>query len=104
MIGALNKSLLTVLYPISKLIMQKIVNIIALASGVVSIALVSSGVFVYVNRDSIVDSIKQQAIDAALGSLGPSIPTLPSQTGPVLMDAPAADAPSSPMAGLGIPN
>ena len=50
--------------------MQKIVNIIALASGVVSIAIVSSGLFVFVNRDSIIDNVKQQAIDAALGSLG----------------------------------
>ena len=50
--------------------MQKIVNIIALASGVVSLAVVGSGLFVFVNRDSIIDSVKQQAIEAALGSLG----------------------------------
>ena len=50
--------------------MQKIVNIIALASGVVSIAIVGSGIFVFVNRDSIIDNVKQQAIEAALGSLG----------------------------------
>ena len=50
--------------------MQKVVNIIAVASGVVSIAIVSSGLFVFVNRDSIIDNVKQQAIDAALGSLG----------------------------------
>ena len=49
---------------------QKIVNVIAIASGAVSVALVASGVFVYVNRDSIVDNIKSQAIEAALGSLG----------------------------------
>ena len=50
--------------------MQKFVNIVALASGVVSIALVGSGLFVYVNRDSIIDSIKQQALEAVTGSLG----------------------------------
>ena len=50
--------------------MQKIVNIVALASGVVSIAIVGSGIFVFVNRDSIIDNVKQQAIEAALGSLG----------------------------------
>ena len=49
---------------------QKIVNVIALASGVVSTAVIASGVLVYVNRDSIVDNIKSQAIEAALGSLG----------------------------------
>ena len=49
---------------------QKIVNVIALASGVVSTAVIASGVLVYVNRDSIVDSIKSQAIEAVSGSLG----------------------------------
>ena len=49
---------------------QKIVNVLAIASFAVSGAVVGSGVYVYVNRDSIVDGVKQQAIDAALGSLG----------------------------------
>ena len=49
---------------------QKIINVLAIASGVVSAAVVASGVFVYVNRDSIVDSIKSQAIEAVTGSLG----------------------------------
>ena len=50
--------------------MQKLVNVIAIASGAVSIALIGSGLFVYVNRDSIIDSVKQQAIEAVTGSLG----------------------------------
>ena len=50
--------------------MQKIVNVLAIASGVVSAAVVASGVFVYVNRDSIIDNIKSQAIVAIGGSLG----------------------------------
>tara|TARA_B100001250_G_scaffold399911_1_gene409839 strand:- start:1526 stop:1789 length:264 start_codon:yes stop_codon:yes gene_type:complete len=50
--------------------MQKIVNVVALTSGVVSLAVVGSGLFVFVNRDSIIDNVKQQAIEAALGSLG----------------------------------
>ena len=45
---------------------QKVINVIAVASGVVSIAIVSSGLFVFVNRDYIIDNVKQQAIDAAL--------------------------------------
>ena len=50
--------------------MQKLVNVVALASGIVSVAVVASGVFVYVNRDSIIDSIKSQALEAVSGSLG----------------------------------
>ena len=50
--------------------MQKIINVLAIASGLVSAAVVASGVLVYVNRDSIIDSIKSQAIEAVTGSLG----------------------------------
>ena len=49
---------------------QKIVNVIALSSGLVSAAVVASGIYVYVNRDAIVDNIKSQAIEAVAGSLG----------------------------------
>ena len=80
---------------------QKIVNVVAIASGVVSLAVVGSGLFVFVNRDSIIDSVKQQAIEAALGSLGglggglptgandlPSLGTTPSLSGPAAPQAP----------------
>ena len=50
--------------------MQKIINVFAIASAAVSVAIVGSGLFVYVNRDSIIDSVKQQAIEAVTGSLG----------------------------------
>ena len=50
--------------------MQKIINVFALASAAVSVAVVASGIFVYVNRDSIIDNIKSQAIEAVTGSLG----------------------------------
>jgi len=50
--------------------MQKFVNVLAVASSVVSLAVVGSGLYVYVNRASIIDGIKSQAVEAALGSLG----------------------------------
>ena len=50
--------------------MQKIINVIALSSGLVSAAVIASGVYVYVNRDAIVDNVKSQAIEAVTGSLG----------------------------------
>ena len=85
--------------------MQKIVNVLAIASGVVSAAIVASGVFVYVNRDSIIDNIKSQAIEAVGGSLGGlggdlpiGAPDLASPTNP-----PQAAAPSVPSGGLGVP-
>ena len=55
--------------------MQKIINVLAVASFALSSAVVLSGVYVYVNRDSIIDGIKSQVMGgiggAALGgSLG----------------------------------
>jgi hypothetical protein len=50
--------------------MQKIVNVVALSSGIVSLAVVISGVYVYVNKDSIVDGVKSQVMEAVTGSLG----------------------------------
>ena len=82
---------------------QKIVNVIAIASGAVSAAVIASGVLVYVNRDSIVDSIKSQAIEAVTGSLGGGL------GGDLPIGTPDLAAPSDsvispvPSAGLGVP-
>ncbi len=50
--------------------MQKVINVLAIASTVVSTAVVGSGVYVYVNRASIIDGVKSQVMDAVTGSLG----------------------------------
>ena len=81
--------------------MQKIVNVLAIASGLVSAAVVASGVFVYVNRDSIVDSIKSQAIEAVTGSLGGG---MGGSLGAPDLATPNTDAVAVPNAGLGISN
>ena len=80
---------------------QKVINVVAVASAVVSAAVVGSGLFVFVNRDSIIDSVKQQAIEAVTGGLGglggglptgandlPSLGTTPSLSGPAPAAAP----------------
>ena len=82
---------------------QKIINVLAIASGLVSTAVVASGVFVYVNRDSIVDSIKSQAIEAVTGSLGGGLGgDVPIGAPDLAPAAPDAAAISVPSAGLGI--
>ena len=50
--------------------MQKFVNVLAVASFAVSGAVVGSGIYVYVNRASIIDGVKSQVMDAVAGSLG----------------------------------
>ena len=83
--------------------MQKIINVLAVASGIVSAAVVASGVFVYVNRDSIVDSIKSQAIEAVTGSLGGGLGGDLPVGAPDLAPAAPADAANVPSGGLGLP-
>ena len=84
--------------------MQKIVNVLAIASGLVSAAVVASGVLVYVNRDSIVDSIKSQAIEAVTGSLGGGLGgDLPIGAPDLAAPSDSASVPAVPSGGLGVP-
>ena len=50
--------------------MQKIINVLAVTSFAVSGAVVGSGLYVYLNRASIIDGVKSQVMDAVTGSLG----------------------------------
>ena len=71
------------------LTMQKIVNVLALSSFVVSAAVVGGGVYVYLNKDAMVESAKEkitkaatEAIAGALpGMLDAAMPELPEVTG-----------------------
>ena len=84
--------------------MQKIINVFALASAAVSVAVVASGIFVYVNRDSIIDNIKSQAIEAVTGSLGGGLGGDLPVGAPDLAPAAPADAAAVPVpsGGLGV--
>ena len=79
---------------------QKVINVVAVASAVVAAAVVGSGIFVFVNRDSIIDNVKQQAIEAALGSLGGIGGGLPTGSNdlPSLGATPGVGGPAAPQA------
>ena len=86
--------------------LQKIVNGIAIASGVVSLAVVGTVGYVYVRKDAIIENVKGKVMEAVLPSIGGGITNaIPDFTGPA---APLPDAPSSPTmpegTGFGIPN
>ena len=73
---------------------QKVVNFIAVASGAVSLAVVGSGLFIYLQRDQLINKVKSQVLESVTGSLPSLVDTkLPSMTGP---------ASPIPSAGLGI--
>ena len=82
--------------------LQKIVNGIAIASGVVSIAVVGTVGYVFIRKDAIIENVKGKVMEAVLPSIGGGITdAIPDFTGP------AAPVPSSPMpegTGFGIPS
>ena len=91
--------------------LQKIVNGIAIASGVVSLTVVGTVGYVYVRKDAIIENIKGKVMESVMPDLGGSLGSIvPEFTGPAapptnpLPDAPAS-GPSMPEGtGLGIPN
>ena len=50
--------------------MQKIVNGIAIASGVISLTVVGLGGYVFIRKDAIIDSVKGKVMEAVTEKLG----------------------------------
>ena len=82
--------------------MQKIVNVIAIASGVVSLTVVGIGGYVFIRKDAIIESAKERIQNAVLGSITPDLggiagDAIPDFTGGAAPLTPAApEAPVSP--------
>ena len=71
--------------------MQKIFNAIAVASGVLSLTVVGAGLTVYLNKDAIINNIKEKALEAVTGGLGDAIGDalpIPDTTGDVIPTIP----------------
>ena len=83
--------------------MQKIINVLAVASFALSAAIAASGVYVYGNRDSLIDGIKSQVMGgiggaalggslgggALTGDVGLPIDTQPQASAPVPQSSPS---------------
>tara|TARA_B100001250_G_scaffold246479_1_gene211894 strand:+ start:140 stop:385 length:246 start_codon:yes stop_codon:yes gene_type:complete len=80
--------------------MQKIINVLAVASAAVSVAVVGTGAYVYVNKDAIIESVTQKALGSiGGGSFGGSLPTgtpdlaPPAGTGQASLGLPTPNSP-----------
>ena len=88
--------------------MQKIVNVLAVASSVVSLAVVGTVGYVFVNREAIIEDVKGKAMEAVLGGAGGLGALggaagglggdLPLGTPDLVPSTPQAEAPSTPAA------
>lgn len=75
--------------------MQKVINVIALLSGLTSLAVISGGVYVYMNQEGWKEEAKERlaeviaegitgALPGLLDGAMPEIPEVPSATGPAI--------------------
>ena len=69
--------------------MQKVINVLALSSFVVSAAVVGGSAYVYLNKDALIENVKEKVTTAATeaiagalpGMLDAAMPELPGVTG-----------------------
>ena len=85
---------------------NSIANVISIVSGVSLAGIIGVGSYVYVNRDAIIDDIKEAAIESVVGGLGSGLGgDLPIGTPDLAAppaDQAAAPAPVDPSGGFGI--
>ena len=64
--------------------MQKIINGIAIASGVISLTVVGTVGYVFIRKDAIIENIKGKVMEAVMPDIGGGIMNaIPDATGPV---------------------
>jgi len=65
--------------------MQKIINGIAIFSGVVALGVVGIGGYVFIRKDAIIENVKSKVMEAVVPDIGGGITELmPDITGPAL--------------------
>ena len=82
--------------------MQKVINVIALLSGLTSLVVIGGGVYLYKNADVMIEdarnSLSKAAVEAVSGALpgliDAAMPKLPEMTGP---EIPMTTGPSIPL-------
>ena len=79
--------------------MQKLINVVALLSGLTSLGLIGGSAYLFLNKDALIDQAKSAAAKAAteavssalpgmLDAAMPEVPELPKATGPALPSMP----------------
>ena len=65
--------------------MQKIINVLAVSSFVISLSVVGGGVYLYTQKDAIIDGVKSKVMKSVMPSIGGGITdAIPKSTGPAL--------------------
>ncbi len=85
---------------------NSIANIVSIVSGVSLAGIIGVGSYVYLNKDAIIEDIKEAAIESVMGGMGGSLggSALPIGAPDLASPTPQAAAPAVPSGGLGIAN
>ena len=81
--------------------MQKIVNGIAIASGVISLTVVGTIGYVFIRKDAIIENVKSKVMESVMGSVGDALPDV---VGDGLPDVTGPAGPMPEGVGLGVPS
>jgi phage tail protein X len=84
--------------------MQKLINLIALLSGLVSLSVVGGGAYLYLNKDTLVEdarakvtkAVTEAVTEALPGMIDGAMPKMPEVTGPALPSTPSTTGPALP--------
>ena len=69
--------------------MQKIINVLAVSSFVISLSVVGGGVYLYTQKDAIIDGVKSKVMKSVMPDIGGGITdALPKATGPAIPGIP----------------
>lgn len=68
--------------------MQKVINVIALLSGLTSLIFIGTGVYVYLRKDVMVERIKENVSTAAVGAITDALPGLIDAAMPAIPEVP----------------
>ena len=69
--------------------MQKIINVLAISSFVISLSVVGGGVYLFVQKDAIIDGVKSKVMKSVMPDIGGGITdAIPKSTGPAIPGIP----------------
>ena len=90
-------------YRVMKFKFNDIANAISVVSGVTLAGIIGVGTYVFVNKDAIIDDIKDAAVASVMGGMGGSLGGGALPIGAPDLAAPTDQASTPPAAGLGLP-
>ena len=74
--------------------MQKIINVLAISSFAISLTVVGGGVYLYTQKDAIIENVKSKVMKSVMPNIGGGITdAIPDSTGPAIPDFGAVGKP-----------